>query len=80
MKSTRILPALILTLAAGPVLAHGDHGHVPGLVHMFSSGVEHLPSALVTLVSAFFAVRATGVLRWTLGGLAVAAGAVTFAV
>lgn len=80
MKPTRILPALIVALAAGPAFAHGDHGFVPGLAHMFSSGIEHLPSALVTLVSAFFAVRSTGALRWTLGGLAAAAGALTFAV
>jgi len=46
---------------------------------MFSSGVEHLPAALVALVSAFFAVRASGALRWTLGGLAAAAGALAFA-
>ena len=80
MTPTRILPALILALAACPVLAHGDHGFVPGLAHMFSSGIEHLPSALVTLVSAYFAVRSTGALRWSLGGLAAAAGALTFAI
>ena len=79
MQPTRLLPALALTLAAGPALAHGDHGFVPGLAHMFSSGLEHLPSALVTLLSAFFAIRSTGALRWTLGGVAVAAGALTFA-
>ena len=80
MKPTRIVAALALTLTTGSALAHGDHGFVPGLAHMFSSGVEHLPSALVTLVSAFFAIRSTGALRWTLGGLAAAAGALTFAI
>ena len=79
MKPLRIATAITLTLSAGPLLAHGDHGFVPGLAHMFSSGAEHLPSALVTLVSAFFAVRASGALRWTLGGLAAVAGALTFA-
>ncbi|MBD5801505.1 hypothetical protein AZOA_09200 [Azoarcus sp. Aa7] len=79
MKLPRSATALVLTLAAGPALAHGDHGLVPGLAHMFSSGVEHLPPALVALVSAFFAVRSTGALRWTLGGFAAAAGALTFA-
>ncbi|SIQ87641.1 hypothetical protein SAMN05421829_107200 [Aromatoleum tolulyticum] len=80
MKPLRTAIAIVLTLSAGPLLAHGDHGLVPGLAHMFSSGAEHLPSALVTLVSAFFAVRSTGALRWTLGGLAAAAGALTFAI
>ena len=79
MTLPRIAAALAFMLVAGPVLAHGDHGLVPGLAHMFSSGVEHLPAALVALVSAFFAVRASGALRWTLGGFAAAAGALTFA-
>ncbi|NMG42681.1 hypothetical protein GPA22_02890 [Aromatoleum toluvorans] len=79
MKPQHTASVLILMLAAGPALAHGDHGLVPGLAHMFSSGLEHLPAALVTLVSAFSAVRATGALRWALGGLAVAAGALTLA-
>ncbi|NMF87925.1 hypothetical protein [Aromatoleum petrolei] len=80
MTPLRLSTAIALVLVAGPALAHGDHGFVPGLAHMFSSGIEHLPSALVTLVSAFFAVRSTGALRWTLGGLAAAAGALTFAI
>ena len=79
MKLPRSAAVLVLTLAAGPALAHGDHGFVPGLAHMFSSGVEHLPSALVALVSACCALRSAGALRWTLGGFAAAAGALTFA-
>lgn len=79
MNIARLASALALFLATGSAFAHGDHGFVPGLAHMFSSGIEHLPSALVTLISAFFAVRSTGALRWTLSGLAAAAGALTFA-
>jgi peptidoglycan/LPS O-acetylase OafA/YrhL len=80
MNPTRILPALILTLAAGPALAHGDHGFAPGLAHMFSSGIEHLPSALLSIVSAVLAVRQTGVLRWIFAGLAAVGGAALVAI
>lgn len=78
MSLHRFTLALALSLATGSAMAHGDHGFFPGFVHMFS-GVEHLPAALLTVVSALLAVRKTGVLRWTFGGLAAAGGVLLFA-
>ncbi|NMG77394.1 hypothetical protein [Aromatoleum diolicum] len=79
MRLDRFTIALALSLAAGSAMAHGDHGFFPGFVHMFS-GAGHLPAALLTVVSGLLAVRQTGVLRWTFGGLAAAGGALLFAI
>ena len=78
MRLHRFPIALVLSLAAGSAMAHGDHGFFPGFVHMFS-GVGHLPAALLTVVSTVLAVRQTGALRWAFGAVAAAGGALLLA-